>query len=69
MGSFFSSGTREIQMDPATVTLVEDAIKSDFVVIFSKTYCPFCKLAKEVSKTKITYYQKYLYFYCIQGFR
>lgn len=28
---------------------VKDLISSDKVVIFSKTYCPYCKLAKEVS--------------------
>ncbi|XP_060522165.1 uncharacterized protein LOC132699460 isoform X3 [Cylas formicarius] len=27
---------------------VKDLIGSDKVVIFSKTYCPYCKLAKEV---------------------
>ncbi|XP_030746962.1 glutaredoxin-C4-like [Sitophilus oryzae] len=27
---------------------VKDIITSDIVVIFSKTYCPYCKLAKEV---------------------
>ncbi|XP_063915895.1 uncharacterized protein LOC135131952 isoform X2 [Zophobas morio] len=28
--------------------LVKDLIKSDTVVIFSKSYCPYCRLAKEV---------------------
>ncbi|XP_050311155.1 uncharacterized protein LOC126746797 isoform X2 [Anthonomus grandis grandis] len=30
------------------VTEVKNLIASDKVVIFSKTYCPYCKLAKEV---------------------
>lgn len=28
---------------------IKDAIAKDKVVIFSKTYCPHCKIAKEVS--------------------
>ncbi|XP_065165496.1 uncharacterized protein [Atheta coriaria] len=28
--------------------MVKDLINSDTVVIFSKTYCPYCKMAKEV---------------------
>lgn len=35
--------------DSPKAVLVKDLIKSDKVVIFSKTYCPYCKLAKEVS--------------------
>lgn len=29
--------------------LIKDAIAKDKVVIFSKSYCPYCNLAKEVS--------------------
>lgn len=43
MGLFSSKG-----MSSEKVNLVKDYIKSDTVVIFSKTYCPYCKLAKEV---------------------
>ncbi|CAB3234099.1 unnamed protein product [Arctia plantaginis] len=33
--------------------LIKDAISKDKVVIFSKSYCPYCDLAKEVfSKVK-----------------
>lgn len=27
--------------------LVDDAIKNNKVAVFSKSYCPFCKMAKE----------------------
>ncbi|XP_012230648.1 uncharacterized protein [Linepithema humile] len=33
---------------PATRDLVNELIAKDSVVIFSKTYCPYCKMAKEV---------------------
>ncbi|GJQ80968.1 hypothetical protein Trydic_g4785 [Trypoxylus dichotomus] len=43
-------------MSTQTVQMVKDLIKSDVVVIFSKTYCPYCKLAKDVfEKINTTY--------------
>ncbi|XP_029176252.1 glutaredoxin-C4-like isoform X3 [Nylanderia fulva] len=33
---------------PATRDLVQELIAKDSVVIFSKSYCPYCKMAKEV---------------------
>lgn len=33
----------------AVAQTVKDLIASDTVVIFSKSYCPYCKMAKEVS--------------------
>ncbi|XP_020285441.1 glutaredoxin-C4-like isoform X2 [Pseudomyrmex gracilis] len=33
---------------PATRDLVNDLIAKDSIVIFSKSYCPYCKMAKEV---------------------
>lgn len=45
MGLFSS---KQVVMSEATVKLVKDLIASDHVVIFSKTYCPYCKMAKEV---------------------
>lgn len=46
MGAIFSSGTRPaIEM---ALKYVNEAIAKDKVVIFSKTYCPYCTLAKEV---------------------
>lgn len=30
-------------------TFVKDAIAKDKVVIFSKSYCPYCTMAKEVN--------------------
>lgn len=47
MGIF--SSTLNHKMSPQAAQLVKDLIKSDVVVIFSKSYCPYCKLAKEVS--------------------
>lgn len=35
-------------MSGETAKFVKDAITKDSVVIFSKTYCPYCKMAKEV---------------------
>lgn len=44
MGIFSSKG----DINSPTALLVKDFIASDVVVIFSKSYCPYCKLAKEV---------------------
>ncbi|XP_059472435.1 uncharacterized protein LOC132194868 isoform X2 [Neocloeon triangulifer] len=35
-------------MSGPIATLVKELIASDVVVIFSKTYCPYCVMAKEV---------------------
>jgi glutaredoxin 3 len=35
-------------MSSPKAEMVKDLIKSDTVVIFSKSYCPYCNLAKEV---------------------
>ncbi|KAJ3162763.1 hypothetical protein HDU86_003737 [Geranomyces michiganensis] len=32
----------------AAKSIVEDAIKSNKVVVFSKSYCPYCKKAKQL---------------------
>jgi len=45
MGSIFS--TKRVIMPP-TRDLVNDLIAKDSVVIFSKTYCPYCTMAKKV---------------------
>lgn len=45
MGSV--SSTQKATM-PATKDLVNELIASDTVVIFSKSYCPYCKMAKQV---------------------
>jgi len=35
---------------------VDDRIREHKVVVFSKTYCPFCKMAKDVlNKTGVKY--------------
>ncbi|XP_071553371.1 uncharacterized protein [Temnothorax nylanderi] len=45
MGSV-SSTKRSIM--PATRDLVNELIAKDSIVIFSKTYCPYCTMAKKV---------------------
>ncbi|KAJ8978877.1 hypothetical protein NQ317_008492 [Molorchus minor] len=44
----FSSKRMAVDLSSPKATLVKDLIKSDKIVIFSKSYCPYCKLAKEV---------------------
>ncbi|RZC34104.1 glutaredoxin-C4-like [Asbolus verrucosus] len=46
MGIF--SSKLPIDMSSPKAQLVKDLIDSDTVVIFSKSYCPYCKLAKQV---------------------
>ncbi|XP_016837143.1 glutaredoxin isoform X2 [Nasonia vitripennis] len=49
------SSTRVLKM-PITREAVDQLIASDKVVIFSKTTCPYCKMAKEVfDKLKQSY--------------
>ncbi|XP_039292918.1 glutaredoxin-C4 isoform X3 [Nilaparvata lugens] len=42
------SSQAAVDMNGPIATYVKEAIAQDKVVIFSKTYCPYCKLAKEV---------------------
>uniref|UniRef100_A0A0A9XNM0 Glutaredoxin-2, mitochondrial n=3 Tax=Lygus hesperus TaxID=30085 RepID=A0A0A9XNM0_LYGHE len=37
-----------VDMNGPTAQFVKDSIAQDTVVIFSKSYCPYCKMAKEV---------------------
>lgn len=55
MGFLFSK-PEPVDMSGPVATLVKELIASDVVVIFSKTYCPYCTMAKEVIyfKAKIT---------------
>ncbi|XP_017297749.1 glutaredoxin isoform X1 [Diaphorina citri] len=42
-------------MNPASKQFVQDLIASEKIVIFSKSYCPYCKMAKDVfQKLKVT---------------
>lgn len=45
MGGSLGSARKPTEMATKFVT---DAIAKDKVVIFSKTYCPYCTMAKEV---------------------
>lgn len=47
MGLFSSKAA--IDMSGATATFVRETIKKEKVVIFSKSYCPYCTMAKSVS--------------------
>ncbi|XP_059622738.1 uncharacterized protein LOC132265953 [Phlebotomus argentipes] len=46
MGNLFSSRA-PVDMSGPVAQFVRDTIASDKVVIFSKTYCPYCQMAKE----------------------
>lgn len=49
MGLGIFSKEQEVDMEGPVAKLVTDIISSDNIVIFSKTYCPYCKMAKDVS--------------------
>ncbi|XP_023942642.2 uncharacterized protein LOC112049106 [Bicyclus anynana] len=50
MGSFGSKISRSTKMANSTeiIQFIKYTISQDKVVVFSKTYCPYCHLAKEV---------------------
>lgn len=51
MGVFASKIFRSSAMASTEIQqLIKEAISQDKVVVFSKTYCPYCTLAKDVSK-------------------
>ena len=33
---------------------VKEQIDSNFIVVFSKTYCPYCTMAKEAGATRLS---------------
>lgn len=50
MGALFSSAaSTPPDMSGPVATFVREAIAKDAVVIFSKSYCPYCTMAKKVS--------------------
>lgn len=48
MGGLVGRLAGPLVMDESVKLFVDDAIASHRVVVFSKTYCPFCKKAKEL---------------------
>uniref|UniRef100_A0A1L8DU31 Glutaredoxin-2, mitochondrial n=1 Tax=Nyssomyia neivai TaxID=330878 RepID=A0A1L8DU31_9DIPT len=46
MGQFFST-SEPVDMEGPVAQYVKNTIASDKVVIFSKSYCPYCIMAKE----------------------
>lgn len=48
MGGWFSTATKIIDMSGPKAEFIKNAIANEKVVIFSKTYCPYCTMAKEV---------------------
>lgn len=49
VNGFLYQPNRRLSMSSNKAKAVKDLIDSDKVVIFSKTYCPYCKMAKEVN--------------------
>ncbi|KAF5367545.1 hypothetical protein D9758_003662 [Tetrapyrgos nigripes] len=47
---FFSSFFRKPEVTTATKDLVESAIADNKVVVFSKSYCPYCHSTKKLFK-------------------
>lgn len=47
MGSFVGRMSQRVDMTGQKAQFVIDTIKKDKVVIFSKSYCPYCLMAKE----------------------
>lgn len=56
MGIFSSSVKIVADMSGPKAEFVKQAILKDKVVIFSKSYCPYCTMAKEVSFITILFY-------------
>lgn len=52
MGSILSSSSSSnpIDMSGPVATFVRESIAKDLVVIFSKSYCPYCTMAKKVGQ-------------------
>lgn len=57
MGSLFSSSNSQpADMSGSVANFVREAIAKDAVVIFSKSYCPYCTMAKKVRMHLINAY-------------
>lgn len=50
----FSGPVEPVDMNGELAQLVKKMISDDKVVIFSKTYCPYCTMAKEVIDINIS---------------
>ncbi|XP_026321406.1 glutaredoxin-C4-like [Hyposmocoma kahamanoa] len=50
MGLFYSKISRSAKMasSPEIQKFIKDAVSQEKVVVFSKSYCPYCHMAKEV---------------------
>lgn len=64
MGIFSSSVKIDADMSGPKAEFVKQAILKDKVVIFSKSYCPYCTMAKEVS-----YYDFILIIFCEENIK
>lgn len=62
MGLFSSKVV--VDMSSPKAEFVKSTINKDVVVIFSKSYCPYCKLAKEVSKIKHNRLKQFMKYIC-----
>jgi glutaredoxin 3 len=61
IGSFFSSTPSTSPIMSAEKTLVEEAIAGHKIVIFSKSYCPYCKRAKEIFNSDFPHLKDQIY--------
>lgn len=55
--------SRLINMNGPEADLVKQFIQQNEIAIFSKKTCPFCKMAKEVSKTSSFFLNIILFYY------
>lgn len=47
MGALLSTGANSVDMSGPVANFVRESIAKDTVVIFSKSYCPYCTMAKK----------------------
>ncbi|KAK7085920.1 Glutaredoxin-2, mitochondrial, partial [Halocaridina rubra] len=59
MGGSPSCQVAAVDMNGPVAEMVRERIKENCVVIFSKTYCPYCKMAKKAFNDLGISYQVY----------
>lgn len=60
MGLIYSKITRSTKMasSPEIQKFIKEAVSQEKVVVFSKSYCPYCNMAKEASYLFYLHYKK-----------
>ena len=56
MGGFFST-LPDVDMDGPEAELVREIIHEKCVVVFSKTHCPYCRMAKQTLDSLNAHYE------------